>query len=295
MRGRFVSRYLTLSLAAAVCTLLTGVVVPPAAAQSAHAPIPADINCSGMFTIEAVPRDTILVTGEQSIYQITYQEGDYIYLNKGAEQGVKAGDEFRVMRPAKFSPDNPWFSWQRALMRAMGTPWEDEGRIRVVVAQQKTSTAQVIESCSFMQRGDVAIPFAERPTPPLKDNQKFDRFAPASGKTLAMIVMGKWFNSMAGSNDVVYVNLGSAQGVKVGDYFRVFRYQDMHHEAVYQTYRQPFAIQGFGSVPHEFNWKTVPREVIGEGIVLRATPNSSTVLMTFSLREIFAGDYVEIE
>jgi len=35
--------------------------------------------------------------------------------------------------------------------------------------------------------------------------------------------------------------------------------------------------------------------VMGEGIVLRTGPNSSTVQLTFSREEIFAGDYVELE
>ena len=39
----------------------------------------------------------------------------------------------------------------------------------------------------------------------------------------------------------------------------------------------------------------MPREDLGEGVVLRTGPNSATVLITFSLREIFAGDYVELE
>jgi hypothetical protein len=34
---------------------------------------------------------------------------------------------------------------------------------------------------------------------------------------------------------------------------------------------------------------------LGEGIVLRVGPNASTVLVTDSLREIFIGDYVELE
>jgi hypothetical protein len=32
-----------------------------------------------------------------------------------------------------------------------------------------------------------------------------------------------------------------------------------------------------------------------ERVVMRAWPNSSNVLITFGQREIFAGDYVEIE
>jgi hypothetical protein len=54
-------------------------------------------------------------------------------------------------------------------------------------------------------------------------------------------------------------------------------------------------VYGFGSVPAKWKWDNTPREVIGEGIVLRTGTNSSTVLTTFSLREFFVGDYVEIE
>ena len=91
------------------------------------------------------------------------------------------------------------------------------------------------------------------------------------------------------------MNLGTSQGVKVGDYFRMFRYQGTEHETAYQTKRVAFDMFGFGSVPAKYQWDNVPREVIGEGVVVRAAPNSSTVLITFSLRQIYAGDYVEVE
>jgi hypothetical protein len=108
----------------------------------------------------------------------------------------------------------------------------------------------------------------------------------------------------AGRNDIIYVNLGNSQGVKVGDYFRIFRFQGTQHETAYQTPRYSFdqefgsasgGIVGFGSVPRKYNWTNVPREDIGEGIVLRTGPNSATVLITLSLREIYSGDYVEVE
>jgi hypothetical protein len=34
---------------------------------------------------------------------------------------------------------------------------------------------------------------------------------------------------------------------------------------------------------------------MGEGIVVRVGPNAATVLMTHARREIFVGDYIEIE
>ena len=54
-------------------------------------------------------------------------------------------------------------------------------------------------------------------------------------------------------------------------------------------------LAGFGAVPKKWNWSNVPREVLGEGIVVRTAPNSASMLVTYSLREILAGDYVELE
>jgi hypothetical protein len=86
-----------------------------------------------------------------------------------------------------------------------------------------------------VQRGDVILPFKERPAPPLKPAAGFDRFAPSSGKATAMVMIGKAFQVELGTNDVFFVNLGAEQGVRVGDYFRIFRYTGTEHETAYQT------------------------------------------------------------
>ncbi|MFZ0640998.1 MAG: hypothetical protein WA020_12625 [Candidatus Acidiferrales bacterium] len=254
-----------------------------------------DVYCSGMVTTAAVSRSTAIVSGEQSLYRITFDEGDIVYLNQGSNKGVKVGDVFTVMRPISDYEENPWFEAQPKLLKAMGQMWEDEGRIKVVVVNQNSATAQITNSCDFMQRGDVVEPFAERPVPELKPEANFDRFAPASGKKKAMIVTGKGYRSTSGTNDVVYVNLGSNQGVKVGDYFRIFRYQSNGDNNVYATPNIGTEVWGFGAAPNHYSWKDLPREILGEGIVLRATPNASTVLITLSLREIYDGDYCELE
>jgi hypothetical protein len=164
------------------------------------------------------------------------------------------------------------------------------------------SVAQVERACGYVQRGDIVVPFIQRPEPPLKTVANFDRFAPANGKTLAMVVTSPKFVSLVGKNDFVYVNLGNTQGVKVGDYFRIFRYTGTQNETAYQTPRFAFDVDGdfgptygYGAVSKKWNSTNVPREVLGEGVVLRTGPNSATVLITFSNREIYAGDYVELE
>lgn len=292
MRGKIVLAGLVLSLSGVVSS----------AQDKSAVPNPGDLYCAGTITSESVPRDTYVITGEQSNYRISFDEGDYVFMNKGSDQGVKPGDEFSVIRPVTDTDPVEWTKWQNGILRKMGTMWEDEGRLKVVVARPDVSIAQVQHACDYVERGDIVVPFTERPAPPLKSTEKFDRFAPANGKALAMVITGKKYQQQIGNNDIVYVNLGNTQGVKVGDYFRIFRYQGTQHETVYQTPRYAFNVDGdwgpvygIGRVPSKYNWSNVPREVVGEGVVLRTGPNSSTVLITFALHEIYTGDYVELE
>jgi hypothetical protein len=295
MRGKLVLAGLILSFSGAAASAQT----------AASVPIGKDLYCTGTITSEAVPTDSYVITGEGSNYKITFTDGDYVYLNKGASAGVKVGDEFSVIRKVVDPNEEDWSKWQSEIIRKLGTWWEDEGRVRVVVTRPDTSIAQVENSCNYVQRGDVILPFKERPAPPLKPESSFDRFAPSSGKATAMVMIGKAFQVELGTNDVFFVNLGAEQGVRVGDYFRIFRYTGTEHETAYQTRRFAFdaasgdtiygRVYGFGSSPKKWKWDNTPREVIGEGVVLRTGPNSATVLTTFSLREFFVGDYVEIE
>ncbi len=288
--------------------LILGLSGAAASAQSSTPPTPrlSDIYCSGTITTESVPTDTIVITGEESNYRITFGEGDYVYINKGSSQGVKPGDVFSVVRPIPKDPYGiEWTKWQWSILKRMGTLWEDEGRVKVIHTQADTSIGQVEHECDQVQRGDVLLPFTERPIPPLKPTN-FDRFVQANGKPLAMVITSKKFQSQVGNNDIIYVNWGSSQGVKVGDYFRIFRFTGTQHEIDYQTPRYAFdmeqgdaikdvGIYGFGAAPKKYDWNNTPREDLGEGIVLRTGPNSSTVLITFTLREVFPGDYVEVE
>jgi hypothetical protein len=93
----------------------------------------------------------------------------------------------------------------------------------------------------------------------------------------------------------VYVNLGTNQGVKVGDYFRVFRYQGSNAETAPNFSDYQYSMYGFGSTPVKYQWNDLPREVLGEGIVINVSHNSATMFVTYSKLELFAGDYVEIE
>jgi hypothetical protein len=285
-------------IAALSLVLMMGAAASRAQRTTVYVPTAPDyntVNCSGFVTDQKVPGEFRLISGEQSSTKITFTRGDYVYINRGQDKGVRVGDRFSVVRPDDYIGDVPWFKWQEKLMKAMGTEYIDAGQVRVVNVQPKVSTAEVIFSCDYMQRGDFLLPYQERPAPPYKEASKFDHFAPVSGKPVAMVVGGKDHTDLFGKNSAVYVNLGTNQGVKVGDYFRIFRYQGSHAETVPQTKDYQFMIYGFGSAPQRYEWNDLPREILGEGIVFTVSRNSSSVMITVSSSEIYAGDYIEIE
>jgi hypothetical protein len=253
------------------------------------------VYCSSFVSDEKIPDTSYLVSGEESNSKIVFAQGDVVYINQGSSQGVKVGDRFDVIRPEKDFTAVQWFKWQDKLLRAMGTIYRDKGQLRVIGVTPNMATAIVSQSCEYMQHGDIVRALAERPAPPYKPSAAFDHFAPVSGKSVGMLVAGQDFSQLFGKNSIVYVNLGNSQGVKTGDYLRIFRYQGSHAETTPYLDNYQYKILGFGSTPVKYEWNDIPREVLGEGIVINTSRNSCTIFVTYSRIELFAGDYVEIE
>jgi hypothetical protein len=264
-------------------------------ASEAKSPDRSAVYCSGFITDEQVPSDVRLVSGEQSDRKIIFSSRDYVYINRGGANGVRLGDRFSIVRPVVDPNEVIWFKWQPKLLKAMGTRYLDTGEVEITTVQEKVSIGVIKYSCDYMQRGDIALPMTERPAPPYKSTEKFDRFAPVSGKSVGMLVSGLGYVNSYGKNSTVYVNLGTNQGVKVGDYLRIFRYAGSHAENVSNFSDYQYSMYGFGSTPIKYMWNDLPREVVGEGIVVNVTHNASTIFVTYSKLELYAGDYVEIE
>jgi len=285
MRAKLAALSLFVFIGAGICSAQT---TPPQASHST-------VYCSGFVSDQRVPDATRLVSGEQSNVKIMFGRGDYVTINRGQDKGVRVGDRYSVVRAEKDALQVNWFKWQAKLIKAMGLHYVDAGQLRIVNVQTKTAVAEVTLSCDYMQRGDIVLPFQERPEPAYKDPSAFDHFAPISGKPVAMLVEARDYRQSAGQGDTVYVNLGTDKGVKVGDYFRIFRYQGTLVELAPQTKGFQDRVYGFGSSPGRYNWNDLPREVLGEGIVINVSRNSSTVFLTYSYADAYVGDYIEIE
>jgi hypothetical protein len=292
MRANLAALCLCFAASATVCSAQTA---PPTIIPSAQQPDFSYVYCSGFLSDPKIPSDIRIISGEQSDYKISFSHGDYVYINRGSDKGVKIGDRFSVVRPDS-DPANEWFKGQYKLLKAMGTLYKDAGQVRVVSVLPKVSIAEVVFACEYIQRGDVVRPFEERPSPPFKEASAFDHFAPISGKPVGMVVSAFDYEQLLGRGNTMYVNLGAAKGVKVGDYMRVFRYQGTNTEiATLPLKGYQYEVYGFGSAPERYQWKDLPREVLGEGIVLNVTKNAATILITYTMLPVYTGDYVEIE
>jgi hypothetical protein len=266
-----------------------------AAAQARQATVSyADVYCSGAYSTSGMSRDLYIISGHESETKTTFSQGDLVFLNRGSSGGVKVGDEFAVSRPEKDPGRVNWFAWQWKLKEAMGTLWKDVGKLKVVHVEADTSVARVTFTCDLMQRGDYVRPFAQRGMPSIEPGA-INMFAPTSGKSTGMVVVARNWQQVLGTFDIFYLNLGASQGVKEGDTVRVFRHPGTRHDMAYKPYGTQYMLYGWGSSPVRYTWRDLPREILGEGVVLRTSENSSTVLLTKTLREIFLGDYVEIK
>jgi hypothetical protein len=275
---------------------------PQSQAVSSTQPVPtatspdfSAIYCSNFVTSDRLAGESRMISGEESNTKLVFALRDLVSINKGANQGVHIGDRYSVFRPEEDPAKVQWFKWQNKLMKAMGTLYKDTGQLKVVNVQPNVSVAEIIFACDYLQRGDFISPLQDRPSPPYKPAETFDIFAPVSGKSVGMLVVGKDFSQVYGKFSTVYVNLGTSQSVKVGDYLRIFRYQGSHAELApnYDDYQ--YAMYGFGTTPVKYKWNDLPRDVLGEGIALNVGPNSATILITVARMDIYAGDYVEIE
>jgi outer membrane protein OmpA-like peptidoglycan-associated protein len=283
-------------------------VAPLAFAQGYEPPTranPNDVYCSGFIAANDYPRELYVIGGWDAAGRLTYSRYDYVYLNRGADGGLQAGQRYTVVR--RYDQEfNDWdpveaFPRQKEMLKAMGKIHIDVGQVEVVAVNPDTSTALVTSACGPLQMGDVLIPFQERPIPEYRPANGFDRFAAPTGPE-GTVVLGKDFQYQMGQGDVAYTDLGSGDGIKVGDYLRFYRYgrgtEYMGYKHVVRgQWRHYYGVPRWTHpIPIDTKIRNrLPRELIGEGMVVHTEANSSTVLVTLSLTEIHAGDFAEMQ
>ncbi|MGE5204324.1 MAG: hypothetical protein ACM3PW_01835 [Chlamydiota bacterium] len=270
-------------------------------------PTYADINCAGFLSQQGVPDSTFVSGGLNSPHETKFVGGEVVYLSG---RQYKDGDRLTFVRALRDPNEYEYFNGQRKLIAATGQPYSELAQGHVVDSRQGMDIVQLDFACEPVVPGDLAVPFIEHQKITYRRPVNFDIYAPADGKTTGRIVLAKDFDGELGTGSKVYLTVGSNQGVKVGDYFRVVRtYQDDVNDPVdslsfkaavmedTQKYPPTFDRQGFGwgKKGPAIHVKDMPRRALGELIIMSTTPSSATGMITFAVEEVHVGDTVELE
>ncbi len=269
-------------------------------------PTAADIYCAGFLTKERVPNANYVNGGLETPTSTKFEIGELVYL---AGSGYQTGQLYSVVREIRDVNEYEIYPGQRKVLAAAGQPYGEIGRVRVVDTRSHSAIAQVEFSCDPINPGDVVLPFAEKPPVSFHVPGRFDRFAPANGKLSGRIVLGKDFDGVLGTGMKLYMNMGSNQGVKVGDYFRVVRsYTATLKDPVDSLSFKAQTSEDTQKVPPTFEANRftrtkgpnihvadLPRRAVGEVVVLNVTPTASSAMVVFALEDVYAGDTVELD
>jgi hypothetical protein len=185
-------------------------------------------------------------------------EGVEVFVDLGSDQGVREGDLLLVFRPNEqvIHPETG---------KPIGYRVTEEGHLKVVQVGAKTARCHILRSFTNIRRGDRVVPFK-----PLPETFTL-RSAPQGVK--GVIVSQRDERVEMGREDVVYLDVGTAQGVEVGSRFGVYR-------------------EGARVARKDKADDVLPPDVLGEAVVIRAGEKSSTALLTRSSGPIHVGDHV---
>ena len=269
-------------------------------------PTYADLYCAGFISKQILPDANYIMGGIHTPTTSHFTRGDIVYL-KGT--GYSNGAEYEIVRELRDVNEYEVFPGQHKLLKETGQPYEEVGRVKVIDTRSKTAIAQIEYACDGVNPGDAAIPFAEKQPIPFHGPVKFDRFLPASNKVSGRIVMGKDFDSQMGTGHKVYINVGSNQGVKIGDFFRAVRTYDvdLRDPVTSLSFRAAIAedtqkkMASFDPEMFEkqngpvIHVRDLPRRAVGEIVIIGVTNTTATGMIVFAMEDVNAGDGVELD
>lgn len=224
--------------------------------------VESDVYCSGYLgDVEGVFPGEI-VSAEKDKSQTLFMLGDILYINLGERDGLVAGMEFSVLRPRQVV--NKWGSITDVVGRLYGTP----GRIRVICVQERSAIVEISYSCVDVQIGDSIMPFEPIPVPLARRTQFATICDTPNGKATGHIVVTRLGETPIGTDSVVYLDLGEADGLNPGDFLTVFRASG-RAEGV--------------------------RTILGEASILTTRDRTSVAIVTLMTDTIYVGDSVELK
>lgn len=219
------------------------------------------LQCAHYIVDDREDESLHLTGAEDGATKNAFGDRDILYLNKGSNSGVKAGDVYWVQHVA-YTVKHPDTN------RTIGTKIEPTGWVRVILVQENTATVMVEQACMDIHIGDYLKPFEKLPIPLIARHAPPDRMTPPTGRITGTVVDIAEDAMIAGERQLVTLNIGTANGIAPGNLFSVYKIM-------------------YPSVP-------TPRNVIAELVVVAVRERTATARVLYSRDAIMNGDKAEL-
>ncbi len=179
-----------------------------------------DLNCSFYMHEEGkLLPDIQIIGGARMNEKTVFEDGDLIYINKGAADGLEMGQLFLTIG-------------LRAKVGKLGTVMERHGRARVVRLDDRIATAKVEKGCGTIVIGDFLLPFEEEAGEIGKDLGYGDMDPNASKRGHVIYIENDFHISASGQ--WALIDMGRQHCVQIGDQLNVFHQArpDLPREAI---------------------------------------------------------------
>jgi len=219
------------------------------------------LQCAPYVVDDREDESLYIVGSEQGATKNAFGDRDVLYLNKGSNSGVRAGDMYAI-RHFAYTVKHPESN------NSIGQKIETTGWGRVILVEESSATLVIEQACTDVHIGDYLAPFERLPVPLIAKHAPPDRTTPSSGKIVGAVVDIENDSMIAGERQLLAINLGTANGIAPGALLTVYKVM-------------------YPSVP-------TPRNVIGELVVVAVRERTATARVLYSNDAIMPGDRAEL-
>jgi hypothetical protein len=162
----------------------------------------------GYLTTEDIEVGYIVESERKGKENIT--SPDTVYIDLGEVDGVKPGDLFTIFRWGKKVKDPDTGEYLGRIVNVLG-------KLVVIETVENSSSAEIVQSFDIIKNHDMIADYEAIEMPDFR--QLISPEALLEGR----IAAAKLDNRTIIPFHIVYINLGAADGIGVGDYFEIFR------------------------------------------------------------------------
>jgi len=186
---------------------------------------------------------------------------DVVYIMGGTSTGILPGETYLIVEPGELVP-------HPKTLETIGRQYYYRGQLRVLCADEDTSTAIIVQACSGINIGSRLKPVPQIPIPVARLEPMERHCDEPRGMSDGYIVNAKDFRYSLGEGSVVQINLGWEDFIQPGDFLTVYRDSIVEGQ---------------------------PPLILGEIGILTAEPHSATAKVVQMRYSMEVGDRIEIK